>query len=98
MNNLKKFIDSETPKTHQAQPGIGGQIKGIHQAVVGKQFVIAENTGIHSSIFNQSQIRFPKRVGSLPGANGAQFIGLAIHHQPEKPQLNQSSIFCISFK
>jgi len=38
--------------------------------------VNAENIGIHSHTFNQSQIGFPKRVGSCPGAKGAQLRGV----------------------
>jgi len=91
-NNLKKFHDSLVPRTHPAQPGIGGQINGIHHPGVGRQFVIAEKIGIHSATFSQSHIGLPKSIGSLPGASGAQFIGLAIQPSDQKPQLNLSDI------
>jgi hypothetical protein len=50
-----------------------------------------EIVGIHSPTINQSQTGYPNNVGSQPGARGAQFIGVAIHH----PQPNQHDKPCM---
>ena len=49
----------------------------IHHQVTGTAcHVNAENIGVHSHTFNQSQTGLPKTVGSCHGASGAQFSGV----------------------
>jgi len=105
INNLKKFVGFQVHiephaqfHEHHTPFGLIGKNTGKHPALPKFFQVIAENTGIHSHIFKPSQIGLPNNVGSLHGAKGAQFIGLAIHHAAQNPQLNDSSTFLITFK
>lgn len=70
---------------HPAPVGLGGQKGGHvgHAGIVGKA-----NTGHHSFICKPSPMGIHIKVGSFPGASGAQFNGLAIHEPHPNPQEN----------
>jgi hypothetical protein len=96
--NLKKFDGLSTHKyqpapvhEHHSLNRLIGHTDGQQTGQYGIQ-VIAEKTGSHSSILNQSQIGAQNKVGSPQGANGAQFNGVAIHHPHQNPQLNHCTI------
>jgi hypothetical protein len=72
---------------HHSLNGLGGQTAGQHIGQYWNQ-VKAENIGIHSSIFKPSPIGTQNRVGSHPGAKGAQLSGVAIQPHHQNPQLN----------
>jgi hypothetical protein len=77
IDNLKKFKGYPVHNRHHAQIGAGGQMKGSGQIGVGKELLIAENTGNHSVTIKPSQTVFHINTGSFQGANGAQFNGVA---------------------
>ncbi len=72
---------------HHSLNGLIGHTAGPH---IGPYciHVKAEKTGSHSSIFNPSQIGAQNKVGSQPGAKGAQLSGVAIQPPQPKPQLS----------
>lgn len=60
---------------------------------VGKH-VSHPNTGIPVSVESFDN-GYPKTVGALHGASGAQFIGKLIHPPPPNPQLRPSTRFLV---
>ena len=93
-NKRKKFDGLSIHNSHQAHVqehhsfnGLIGQTAGQHIGPYCIQ-VKAEKTGNHSSTFKPSPIGAPNKVGSQPGAKGAQLRGVAIHHPQPKPQLS----------
>jgi len=99
-NILKKLVAELSPKYQPAQ-GFqqlsskynGGNAQGIQYFHIFTQ-VSHDKIGIHSEVFNLSQINFHIKTGSLHTDNGAQFKGEAKHEELE--QFNQFKISCIS--
>lgn len=80
--------------------GLAGHTKGIprvHMEVpqyigMGIQ-VSAAKMGTPSSALSPSHTGVPSTTGSLPGASGAQLIGIARHHPHPNPQARPSARF-----
>lgn len=89
-------FDPPAPGPPQKGPGINvadvaGYTDGRQQGECPHEVCLqvkAENIGIPSHTLSPSPIGFPKRVGSLPGARGAQLRGVAIQLHPPNQQLN----------
>lgn len=109
-NNLTKFVGEFTHKDPPApghpQKGPGINVCELIGYIVGKQHglspqlvcipVRAEKIGIHSFTLSPSPIGIPNKVGSFPGASGAQLRGFAKQLPPQKPQLSHSMSVSIS--